>query len=367
MMKIPWAMPHFWGKEERFVVDALRSTWISDGPYVGTFEKEFAERLGVKFCITTSSGTAALQLALLAAGVGPGDEVIVPGFAFIAPANMILAVGARPVYADIDADTWCMDIGSVKRCVSPKTRAIVAVHSYGNVCDMGPLLRFARARGIFLIEDVAEAAFSKYQGRLTGTFGDVGCFSFQATKTIVMGEGGCVVTENKRLSEQMRMIRDHGRSHRRKYWHDVVGNNFRLTNLQAALGYAQLKALGRIIVAKQRVVDRYQRFLSGEEGIKLQIFKHEVSPVVWCVAVELDPRVFLMGRDAVMKRLAEAGIETRPGFYPPSVMPIYQARPLPVAEHVAANVIVLPSFVTLTEMKIRYICNRLKRLRKGAV
>lgn len=362
-MNIPWAKPCFWGEERKFVADALRSSWISDGPYIDRFEKDFASLCGVKFCLTTSSGTSALYLALLAAGIGPGDEVIVPGLSFMAPAHMAMAIGARPVYADIDPRTWCMDPVCARGLISKKTKAIVAVHLYGNVCDMTALRGLARRHGLYLIEDVAEAAFSKYRGKYAGTFGEIGCYSFQATKTIAMGEGGCILVSRRNLYDRLSLIRNHGMSNRRKYWHDVVGHNFRLTNMQAALGCAQLKSLGKILAAKKRVYELYYRHLQKEKGITMQFFAREVSPVVWCVAVHLDPFVFGSGRDEVMRSLAELGVETRPGFYPPSAMPLYQAAPLPISERVGLGVITLPSFPSLTERQIKDICGKLKKIR----
>ena len=363
-MKIPWAQPYFWGEEQKFMVDALRSSWISGGPYVEKLEKDFARYHGVRSCITTSSGTSALHLALLAIGVGPGDEVIVPGFTFIAPVNMVIAAGAKPVYADIDPDTWCIDPACVERKISPRTKAIVAVHPYGNVCDMITLRRLARRNKLYLIEDVAEAPFSRYRGKLAGTFGDIGCFSFQATKVITTGEGGCVITSNQKLSGMMRVIRDHGMSRKRQYWHDMPGHNFRLTNIQAALGCAQFKNLSKIISAKGKTCASYRRYLKDEEGIRFQFFKPEVQPVVWGVAVEIDPAVFGASRDSLIKRLLSSGIETRPGFYPASAMPFYRAPSLPVAEYISARVISLPLSLALTESQIRYVCAHLKRLKK---
>lgn len=364
-MDIPWAQPCLWGDEETYVSEALRSTWLSGGPYVEKLEQDLARYHGVRFCLTTSSGTSALQLALLAVGVGRGDQVVVPGFSFMAAANMAIAAGAQPAYADIDPDTWCMDPASVDRKISRKTKAIVAIHPYGNVCDMRALRHLAAQRKLFLIEDAAEAMFSRYRGRLAGTLSDIGCFSFQATKTITTGEGGCVLTSERTLFERMRLIRNHGLAQRGRYWHSAVGHNFRLTNLQAALGCAQFTHRTKIIAAKRTVHALYRKYLKHEPGIRLQRFAPNVRPVVWCVAIEIDPSVFGASRDQVMTRLGRFGIETRPGFCPPSLMPLYHAPSLPVAERISAQIISLPSFPALTERQITYVCNRVTQLKQA--
>ncbi len=353
---IPWAEPTFDGKEKRYLADALESSWISGGPYVERFEKRFTARHASPYGLTASNGTTALHMALLALGVGPGDEVIVPGFTFVAPGNMVLAVGAKPVFADIDAATWCLDPAAAAAAVTKRTKAIIAVHVYGNVCDMDALRKLSAKHKLALVEDTAEAAFSKYKGRYAGTMSDVGCFSFQATKTIAMGEGGFVLTPRKALWESMRVFREHGMRRGKRYWHDVVGYNFRLTNLQAAIGCAQLERVDALIAARRRVYREYRKRLSGIPGVTLQQFKPEVDPVVWAVAVTVDPGCLRGGREALIDRLAEAGIETRPGFYPFSVMPMYESRRLPRAEAVGLNAISFPSSPSVTPAQIGYIC-----------
>lgn len=363
--RIPWASPSFGKKEKRYLADALASSWISGGPYLERFEKEFTARHRSPYGLTASNGTTALQMALLALGVGPGDEVIVPGFTFVAPGNMVLALGAKPVFADIDPDTWCVDPASVERRVTRRTKAVIAVHVYGNVCDMRALKKIAAKHRLALVEDAAEAAFSRYKGRCVGTFGDVGCFSFQATKTITMGEGGFVLTPRKRLWEAMRVVREHGMRRGRRYWHDVVGHNFRLTNLQAAVGCAQLERADALIRERARVYRAYRERLSRIPGVTLQHFKPEVEPVVWAVAARLAPECFPGGRDAVLRRLGKAGIEMRPGFYPFSVMPLYKSPRLPVSEAVGLNAVSFPSSPSMTTAQIDYVCRALARLGRG--
>ncbi|MDB4964866.1 MAG: arnB [Myxococcales bacterium] len=362
--RIPWAKPMFTDRERRHVIEALESTWISGGPYVDRLEREFTAHHGAPYGIAVSNGTTALQVALLALGVGPGDEVIVPGYCFVAPGNMVIACGAQPVFVDIEADTWSVDVDAVATAITPRTRAIIAVHNYGNVCDLTALRHVCDRAGVALVEDVAESAFSKRDGQFAGTVGDLGCFSFQATKTITTGEGGFVLTPRQDLYDKMRTIRDHGMRRGKRYWHDEVGFNFRLTNLQAALGCAQLEVLDQIIAERGRVWRGYQSQLGGVAGVALQHFQPGVEPVMWAVALRLDERQF-GARDGVIDKLAAAGIETRPGFYPFHVMPLYQrygARPLAVAEEVGARVISVPTFPALTDEEIADVCTHLREL-----
>lgn len=359
---IPWAQPCLEGKERDYVLQALDSTWISGGEFVERFEADFSRLIGTKHAVTTSSGTAALHLALMAAGIGEGDEVIVPGFTFVAPANMVLQTGARPVFVDIDPRTWCIDVAEVKKSITSRTRAIIPVHVYGNVCDMEGLMEIARDNGLYLIEDVAEAVFSKYRGRFAGSFGDLGCFSFHAAKTIAMGEGGSVLTDDEGLCGRMRTLRSHGMREDRRYWHDLVGYNYRLTNLQAAVGCAQLENSDTMVKEKARIYRRYRENLSDLPGIEFQCIPEEVEAVVWAVAIRIDQEQLMGDRDLLITELLKRGIETRPGFYPFSVMPLYQAGPLPVAESIGRNVISLPSYSSLPDEDIDLVCSQLRSL-----
>jgi len=363
-IKIPWAKPFLGKLEQRLVKDALLSTWISDGPYVKGFEKEFSKLHNKEFCITTSNGTSALLLSLLAIDIKPKDEVIVSGFAFMAAANMVLSLGAKVVYADIDPQTWCMDVDCIRQKISTQTKAIIVVHPYGNVCDMSLINKLAKRHKLYVIEDAAESVFSLYRKQLAGTLGSIGCFSFQATKTIAMGEGGCVLTADKKLQDKMRIIRNHGMSPKRHYWHESIGHNFRLTNIQAAIGIAQLKKLNKIIEAKKRIHALYRYYLENQKGILFQIFNKEISPVVWATGIRLDAKVFGCPREKVIEYLLKQGIETRTGFYPASTMPFYQAPVLPVAQRISKEVLILPSFPSLEKKQIKYICEHLKEIRK---
>jgi perosamine synthetase len=357
---IPWASPVFWGNERAFVEEALASTWISGGPFVDRIEDEIARMCGKPRAVSASNGTTALHMIYLALGIGPGDEVIVPGFAFQAAANVAIHVGARPVFAEVDPHTWCMTAAAVERCITNRTKLIVAVHTYGNVCDTDEICALGEQRGIMVVEDAAESFASRDRGRLSGTIASIGCFSFQATKTITTGEGGLVITDNEDHYQRMRLYRNHGMD-RLRYWHELAGHNFRLTNLQAALGCAQLEHLSTIVSERKRVQEHYVRRLTGIAGITMQHFHEHVDPVVWAVAVKLDPDAFRQGRDAVIDELLQKGIETRPGFYAASLMDhLYKDCPsLPVCEDLSRQIISLPTFPTLTSEQIDYVCDTL--------
>jgi len=361
---IPWAKPDFYGNEKVYVNNALSSSWISGGPYLEEFGNKIAKLTGSKFALPVSNGTVALHAALLAIGVGPGDEVIVPGFGFLAAANIALQIGANPVFAEVDPETWCLNSVGVEKCLTSKTKAIVPIHTYGNVCEMGGIKELAHENKITIIEDAAEAFTSKYKGKCAGSIGEMGTFSFQATKTITTGEGGMVVTNDKELRDRMLLCINHGMLRKTYYWHEIAGHNFRLTNLQAALGCAQLEHLDEITKERRRVHTTYKSFLNNEDGIKLQKFGTDVEPVLWAFTAMLDPKAFPQGRDAVIEQMKGKQIETRPGFYPPTLMKqLYNSGPLPVCEEIGMNVISLPTFSSLSNEQIGYICESLINLK----
>jgi perosamine synthetase len=359
---LPWAKPDFWGNEVENVVEALQSTWISGGPFVDQLEQRFSALSGGSRALAVSNGTNAIHLAYLALDIKSGDEIVVPGFGFLGASNVALHIAARPVFCEVDPETWCVRAEDIMPVLTARTKAIVVVHTYGNVCDMDPILALASERGIPVIEDAAEAFPSRYRGQLAGTLGTIGTFSFQATKTITTGEGGMVITQDSDLCERMMLYRSHGLRRKKHYWHEVPGLNFRLTNMQAALGCAQMDKLDRIIAERYRVYEAYAKRLVAMIGVTLQIFRPEVQPVVWAIAVRIDPEVFPQGRDNVMSKMLEVGIETRPGFYSPSQIDYFNCKPLVTCDALAASVISLPSYPTLTEQEIEYICLQLKKL-----
>ena len=363
--RFPWAQPTLHGREEEFVVDAIRSTWLSGGAYVDRLESETVQLLGGSHqVVSVNNGTAALQLALLALDIGSGDEVIVPDFSFIAAASMVLAVGAQPVFADVDPETWLLDPRSVESAVSSRTRAVVAVHLFGNVCAMPELAAVAEHHGVALVEDCAEAFMSRRSGQAVGTFGDVGTFSFQATKTIASGEGGLVSIRDTPLADRDRVLRNHGMAPGRRYWHDLPGFNFRLTNLQAAVACAQLLELETIVTTRKRIHSEYVDHLSGHDAVRFQAIDTSIDLVPWAMPLRLGGEGSwwpFAKRDALIAALGERGIETRPGFYPATSMPPYAggSSATPNSAAVAASAISLPMYLELTTEDVRVICENL--------
>jgi perosamine synthetase len=280
-------------------------------------------------------------------------------------ANVARHMGATPVFADVDPATWCVTAPEIEKRLSPRTRLIVPIHTYGNMCEMDEILEVARRRGVMVVVDAAEAFASRHRGRLAGTVAPVGTYSFHATKTITTGEGGMVVTDDDAIADRIGLYRSHGMRRKRFYWHDVAGHNFRLTNLQAALGVAQLEQVDAIVRERRRVHATYTRFLSDLPGVTLQQFPSSVDGVLWAIAVILDPAAYSQGRDMVMRQMRESGIETRPGFVAPRSMPhLYDSPELPAAERLSDQVLSLPTFPTLLDEHIVSICSALRALRR---
>lgn len=362
---ISWARPDYWGNEFEYVHRAMQSTWISGGEFVERFEREVGTWSGARHALAVNNGTSALQLAYAALGVGPGDEVIVPGFGFLAAANVALNMGAVPVFADVAPGTWCVTADAIAARVTARTRAVVPVHTYGNACDMDPIMELCRAHDVPVIEDAAEAFGTRYRGRFLGSIGDLGTLSFQATKTITTGEGGMVLTSRDELVEPMTLYRSHGML-RRRYRHEVAGYNFRLPNLLAALGCAQFERIEDIVAARRRMQAAYEERLSHVDGVTLQVFESDVEPVLWAVSARLGHAFFPQGRDAVIAYLQADGIETRNGFCSPIEMSrLYgSVTDIPVARDLSDWVISLPSYPTLSVSDIDRVCASLLSVRR---
>jgi NDP-4-keto-2,6-dideoxyhexose 3-C-methyltransferase len=356
---IPWAEPTIFGDERVLIAEAIDSTMISGGPFVEMVERELATMHECKCdVVTTSNGTTALQLAYLALGIGPGDEVIVPAWGFLAAANIALAIGATPVFADVGEDDWLLTPEEVARLIGPKTKAVVAVHTYGNVCDVTALARIAREKGVALVEDCAESFGSRRDGRMCGTFGDAGTFSFQATKTITCGEGGAVLFRDPQCAERARLIRNHGMKGQRRYWHYAVGHNFRLSNVHGAFLLAQLGHFPEASRARRALHEGYVRRLRDVPTLHFQHFPPGVDSIVWATGIRLQGCEETT-RDRIIDRMRDAGIECRPGFYPPSAQALYGTPPVGISEAIANQILVPPILTRLTEEELDFVCDTL--------
>lgn len=364
MKSIPWAQPALFGAEGKYLKQALDSSWLSGGPFIDELEASARLFSGSPYCLAVCNGTAAIHLAYLALGLKAGDEVIVPGFCYLAAANIALLMGLCPVFVDVDSETYCVTAENIRRAITKKTKLIVVVHTYGNVCPLDEIMVLAKSCEIPVLEDAAESFGSKYKRRQSGTIADIGTYSFHATKTVTTGEGGMVLTNRKDLADKAMLYRTHGVLGKR-YWHEVPGHNFRLTNLQAALGCAQFKKIDHIFHERQRVHASYRRLFEGEKGITLQKFGPDVEAVLWALAAELDQEYFPQGRDRVMEQLAEQGIETRNGFYSANQLKIYKnAGDIPISDRLARNVISLPTFPSLKDGQIEFIVEKITALKR---
>ena len=363
-MKIPVAEPSIGADDIAAVSQTVASGWISSiGENIPRFEEGFARYCGVKYGIATSNGTAALHLALAALGIGPGDEVIVPTLTFVASANAIKYTGAEPVFIDSHPDYWCLNPDMIEPLVTSRAKAIMPVHLYGHPCDMAPVVEIAQRHGLFLIEDAAEAHGAMYQGRRVGSFGDIACFSFYANKVITTGEGGMCLTDDQSLAERMKQLRDHAMSPQQRYWHEMIGFNYRMTNLQAALGVSQLAKIDTFLSKKREIAGWYAKALAELEERELITLPAEMGwarNIYWMYTILLTESG-KMKRDQLMTHLNSNGIETRPMFYPLHLMPMYlNKQTYSVAENLARRGVTLPSSANLTAEQVEYICQSIK-------
>jgi len=360
---IPVALPHFAGNEKKYVNDCMDTTWISSaGKYVNTFEKKYAEYMGMKEAIACCNGTVALHIPLLALGLGPGDEVIVPSFTYIATANAVKYCGATPVFADSLSDSWNIDPEDIQKKITAKTKGIIPVHLYGNPCDMNPIMDIAREHHLFVLEDAAECHGATYYGKKAGSFGNVSTFSFFGNKIITTGEGGMIVTNDEKLAEHMRILKGQGQDPNRRYWFTEVGYNYRMTNIEAAIGLAQLENIDLHIEGRRKVASWYFEELQDmNDVIEFQKVTDGAESVWWMFSIMLKEKANIP-RDLLMDRLLKDGIETRPLFYPMHQMPVYldSSVKCPICEKLAAHGINLPTHDLLTREDVSYICGRLK-------
>jgi perosamine synthetase len=369
---IPVCEPLLAGNELKYVTEAVSKGWISSsGGFVKEFEHKFAEYLGVAHAVTVTNGTAALHLALVAAGIGAGDEVIVPSFTMIASAAAVCYAGAKPVFVDCERDTFNLDVSRVAEKITERTRAVMPVHIYGLPCDMAPLLELARRHRFIVVEDAAEAIGSRYDGKRCGALGELGCFSFFANKAITTGEGGMVVTNDAKLAEQLRYYKNlcFPLTGPRRYVHEHIGFNYRMPNTVAAIGLAQLERADDYVAMRRENARRYNERLRGERGISVPAERAYAHNSFWMYAILIEDD-FGLSRDDVMKGLEARGIDTRSFF-----VPMHQQTSLvaygadvsgsfPNSEHASARGLYLPSSSGLTEEQIERVCRELLALRR---
>jgi len=392
---IPVNEPRLGKNTLKYAADCIETGWISSaGSYIKRFEEEFARYLGVRFAITTTSGTTALHLALAALGIGPGDEVVVPDHTMIAVPYAVLYTGAKPVLLDVDRETFGLDPDRVrdflkKECrhdrrrktvtnkrTGRRVRALLPVHLFGHPCRMDEILSLAAEFGLPVVEDAAEAHGALYypggnktRAKMAGTMGDIGCFSFYANKILTTGEGGMVVTSDPALAERARRLKDLAHDPSRRFRHTELAYNYRMTNVQAAIGLAQLEEIDRFIVLKQKMAAAYRKGLAGVPGLVLPAEKPWARNVYWMYAVLVEP-AFGMSRDELMKRLKEREIDTRTFFIPVRRQPLFADDPdyagvrCPVSDELAETGFYLPSGLALTSAQIREVCAAVKDIRK---
>ena len=365
---IPISEPCLGDEELNNVVEAIRSGWISSqGKFILEFERKFAQYCGVRHGIATSNGTVALHLALKALGIREGDEVLVPALTFIATANTVTYCNARPVLVDSDPGCWCIDPSRIVESITSRTKAIIPVHLYGHPCDMDAIGDIARRHSLYVIEDAAEAHGALYKGRRVGSFGNVNCFSFFGNKIISTGEGGMCLTDDEDLAKRMKILRDHGMNPNKRYWYDVVGFNYRMTNLQAAIGAAQVDKLDRLVARRRQLAEWYNDAFRGlaERGL---ITRPPEMPwaksVYWMYSILLEDGSG-MSRDEMISALKDKGIETRPLFYPLHLMPPYQGhspKGFPIAEELSRKGLNLPSGPGVGQEEVAMIVNAVASL-----
>jgi perosamine synthetase len=362
-MNIHVCEPTQLGNEKKYVKRCMDTNWISSqGEYIRKFESLFARKMGAKYGVTANNGTTALHLAVAALDIGPGDEVIIPTHTMIATANAVRYTGAKPVLVDSELKTWNMDPDQIENMITKKTKAIMPVHTYGHPCDMDKIMSIAKKHGLYVIEDAAEAHGAVYKGRKIGSIGHAASFSFYANKILTCGEGGMVTTNDKKLAEKMQVMKNHAFSHERHFWHKLLGFNYRMTNIQAAIGLAQTEKLEKLAAARIKNAMLYNSLLQEIDEIQLPPSTPGIKNVYWMYGILLK-NWSKVTRDTLRYELAAKGIETRTFFIPMHLQPVFKGwfkGEYPNAEYLCTNGLYLPSSSSLTEKEIRYVAGTIK-------
>ena len=368
MERISIAEPNFNGNEKKYLMDCIDTGWVSaNGKYINEFQNKFAEYNDTKYAIACANGTVTLQLIMAALNIGPGDEVIMPSLTYVATANVVANCGATPVFVDSDINTWNVDPEAIEAAMTHKTKAIIPVHLYGLACDMEAIMSISDRFGIPVIEDAAEAHGASWAGRKVGSIGKVGSFSFFGNKIITSGEGGMILTNDDDLYRRMTLLRSQGVDPKKRYWHVVRGYNYRMTNMQAAVGLGQLENIDWHKAERKRVANTYRKMINEKlDGlIRFQEVINDENHVYWMTSIVISDEV-TKERDQIMCEMEEKNIEMRPLFYPMHKMPVYRDNSLclPVAEKLSSRGISLPSHSKMDEEKIAYVVDSLAKIIK---
>ncbi len=357
---IPIFEPYFTSNEKKYLNDCIETTWISSqGEYISKFEKTLTDYQGMDYAVVTSNGTTALHLSLKALGIGPGDEVICPDLTFIAPANMVVLSGAKLVLVDIHPETLTIDPDLIERKITYNTKAIIVVHQFGHAAHMDEILALSEKYELKIIEDNAESIGARYKGKLLGTFGDVSTYSFFGNKIITTGEGGAVLTSKKATAIKCRELRDHGMSHKKKYHHVCLGYNYRMTNMQAAIGLAQIEKLDHILSLRKKQMDTYYNELSKTNGISLRNFSDWCDPVHWLMTITLEDQY---DRDDFLAYMLTKGIDCRQMINPVHramhFSDLYGEDSFPISTKISNQSVHLPSSTNLKDEQIKHITDK---------
>lgn len=356
---IPVAEPVLDGNEKKYIKKCIDTNWISSqGEFVEKFEEEFSDYCNVDYGVSTSNGTVALHLALEALDIGKGDEVIIPDLTFAATINTVIYTGATPILVDIDEDSWTISVDEIRKNINKNTKAIIPVHLYGQPCSMDEIVEIAKDNNLHIIEDCAEAHGAEFNKKKVGTFGDISCFSFYGNKIITTGEGGICLTDNKKLYKRMKKLRDHGMSPKKRYWHDEIGFNYRMTNMQAAIGVAQLEKIYDIISKRKWISEFYDNELGNIPGVTLQKRLFNREKVCWMYSILINEESKVT-RNEILKILDKHKIGNRPFFYPMHVMDIYKEYAnnniFKKSKKVSQRGLNLPTSLNLTEEDLKRI------------
>jgi perosamine synthetase len=364
---IPVCEPVMDGREKEYVLEAIETNWISSaGKYISRFEKMLAAYTGVPYGIACSNCTTALHMSLIALGIGPGDEVIIPDFTLIVSANTVILAGARPVLADVDARTWCIDPDRIEEKITERTRAIMPVHMYGHPCDMERIMAIAARHNLYVIEDCAQSVGAEVNGKQAGSFGDTACYSFYGNKILTTGEGGMVLCRDKAIADRLHLLRNQGFQEPR-FVHEVMGFNYRMTNLQAAIGVAQMESVDEKVARKRWIGQTYNELLANQTDLLIPVEEPWAKNVYWMYGIVIQDS-FGVGKDDLMKMLKEKGVDTRAFFCPMSMQPVYsgddprfpdQSGEYPVSVDLWNRGLYLPSGLGLTRGQMEEVVEKL--------